>query len=82
MKKIDILKNAVKLLVHAGASKIVHDIIAHNVDMEKTHHKVTVPVASFAIGGAVADAASAHTDGLIDELANFWNQIKPKVNEQ
>jgi hypothetical protein len=82
MKKIDIIKKSVQFIVHAGVTKIVHDIIANNVDVEKTRHKVVVPVASFAIGGAVADAASAHTDALIDQLAVAWNQIKPKADEK
>ena len=82
MKKIDVIKNVVKFVVHDGASKIVHDIIAHNVDMEKTHHKVTVPVASFAIGGAVAEAASTYTDACIDELDAALGVIKNMYNRK
>jgi len=81
MNFIDITKKAVSFAVTAGVSKIVHDIIATNVDMEKTHHKVTVPIASFAIGGAVADAASDYTDDFIDEIAGVIVQIKDRFKK-
>lgn len=81
MNFIDITKKAVSLTVMAGVSKIVHDIIANNVDMEKSHHKVTVPVASFALGGMAADAASEYTDNFIDEIADVVVQIKKRFQK-
>lgn len=81
MKIIAIAKKTVSFAVTVGVSKIVHDIIANNVEMEKIHHKVAVPVASFAIGGAVADAASNYTDMFIDEIADAVVQIKDRFKK-
>lgn len=76
MDIIAIAKKAVQIAVHVGVSKIVNDIIANNVELEKTHQKVAVPIASLAIGGVVADAASDYTDGMIDEIAELVSKIK------
>lgn len=81
MNFIDITKKAVTFAVTVGVSKIVHDIIASNVEMEKTHHKVAVPIASFALGGMAADAASDYTDQFIDEIADLVVQIKDRFKK-
>jgi hypothetical protein len=81
MEIVAIAKKAVQFAVQVGVSKIVHDIIANNVEMEKVHHKVAVPVASFAIGGAVADAASNYTDMFIDEIADVARKIANRNKE-
>jgi hypothetical protein len=75
MDFLAITKKAVTFVVAVGVSKIVHDIIENNVAAEKPHHKVAVPVASLAIGGVVADAASEYTDRTIDEIADFISEI-------
>jgi len=79
MKKIDIVKNAVKLVITIGASTIVKQIIENNVEPEKTIDKVAVPVASIAIGGAVGKVAGEYTDGLIDEAYAAIKGIKINV---
>jgi hypothetical protein len=76
MNKIVALKKTVTVVIGFGASKIVNDIIANNVEIDKPHQKVTVPVASFAIGGAVAEASSKYTDSMIDEAVDIWHKIK------
>lgn len=78
MKKIAAIKKAVTVVVGLGVSKIVNDIIAENVDVDRTYQKVTVPVAAFAIGGAVAEASSKYTDGFIDEVVTTWYKIKDR----
>lgn len=82
MKKIEILKKTVSVVIGFGVSKIVHDIIANNVEIEKAHQKVTVPLASAAIGGVVAEASSKYTDSLIDDCAAVWDQIKARSTQK
>jgi hypothetical protein len=76
MDIVAIAKKTVSFVVAVGVSKIVHDVIENNVEPENTAHKVAVPVASFAIGGAVAGAASTYTDGFIDEIVELVAQFK------
>lgn len=82
MSKLAIFKKAVSIAVGIGASTIVSQIIANNVVMEKPHQKVTVPLASIAIGGVVADASSEWTDSIIDEAAALWTtEIAPRFRK-
>jgi hypothetical protein len=80
MKKIAVLKSAVKLVITVGASTIVKQIIENNVEPEKTIDKMAVPVASIAIGGAVGKIAGEYTDGLIDEVVAAIKNTKVRVN--
>lgn len=80
MKKIELLKKAVKIVITAGASTIVKQIIENNVETERTIDKITVPVASIAIGRTVGNVAGQYSDAAIDEAVVFWNEnIKPKL---
>jgi hypothetical protein len=82
MSKLAIFKKAVSITVGLGVSTIVNQIIANNVSIEKPHQKVTVPLASIAIGGVVADASSDWTDALIDEAAELWTtEIAPRFRK-
>lgn len=78
MKKIDVFKKTVKLLIGVGASTIVKQIIDNNVEAEKTIDKMAVPVASIAIGGAVGKVAGEYTDDMIDEAVELWNKIRER----
>ena len=71
-----IAKKVVYVAIQIGVGKIVHDIIEKNVEAEKPHHKVAVPVAAYAIGGVVAEASSDYTDRMIDELVEAIDKIK------
>lgn len=82
MTKLDIVKKAVSFVVAAGTSVIVNQIIANNVNIEKTHQKVTVPIAAIAIGGVVADASSDWTDNKIDEIAEALSSVFSKNSEK
>lgn len=82
MTKLDIVKKAVSFVVAAGTSVIVNQIIANNVNIEKTHQKVTVPIAAIAIGGVVADASSDWTDNKIDEIAEALSSVFSKNPEK
>lgn len=81
MKKIDLVKKAVSFVVGTGVAHIVHSVISNNVDIEKTHHKVTVPVASVAIGMMAADVTCAYTDAKIDEIADALTGIFSKSED-
>lgn len=81
MKKIELLKKGVSLIVGIGTAKIVHEIIKNNVDMSTTYSKVTVTAASTAIGGAVSELTQAYTDRQIDEIATFVQKIMNRRNE-
>lgn len=76
MNIVAIAKKTVYVAIQIGVGKIVHDLIENNVETEKIHHKVAVPVAAYAIGGVVAEASSDYTDRMIDELVNVIDQIK------
>jgi len=80
VKKIEILKKAVSLVVGIGTAKIVHDFIERNVDTESVYQKVTVTAASTAIGGAVAELTQQYTDRQIDEIATFVQKIMNREN--
>lgn len=79
MEKIKILKRAVRIVVSAGASVIVRQLIENNVEAERTIDKMTVPVASVAIGGAVGNYAGNYTDAFIDEIAKTVNEFKNRT---
>jgi hypothetical protein len=79
MEKIKILKRAIRLVVTAGSSVIIRQLIENNVEAERTIDKVTVPLASVAIGGAVGNYAGNYTDAFIDEAVKTFNDIKNKT---
>jgi hypothetical protein len=76
MKKLEVLKKTVKLVISVGAATIVRQIIENNVEPEKTIDKMAVPLTSLAIGGAVGRTVGEYTDTVIDEIADAWDQIK------
>lgn len=82
MKKIEILKKAVSLVVSVGTAKIVKGIIENNVTTETTTDKVTVTAASLAIGGAVGELTSEYTNTQIDEIVAFVQKIKNRKNAE
>lgn len=81
MKKIELLKKGVSLIVAIGTAKIVHDFIERNVDTETAYSKVTVTAASTAIGGAVAELTQQYTDRQIDEIVTFVQNIMNRKNQ-
>lgn len=76
MTKIDITKRVVRYAVHYGTGIIVNQIVANNVRTQRIDQQVGVAVASFAIGGAVGEAAGTHTDQFIDEIAEAVTSFK------
>jgi hypothetical protein len=80
LKKIELVKKTVSLIVGIGTAKIVHEIIKNNVDTESVTSKVTVTAASTAIGGAVSELTQQYTDRQIDEIVDFFQKIKNRKN--
>lgn len=80
MKKIEILKKAVSMIVSVGTAKIVKGIVESNVTVDTITDKVTVAAASFAIGGAVGELTSEYTSDMIDEIAAFYQTITNRKN--
>ena len=69
--KLDILKQAVGLVVGAGVSQIVGSIVANNVATENTVQKVTVFAGKTGIAMVVNDMVRKHTDSQIDAAASW-----------
>lgn len=80
--KTAIAKKVVRIIVQFGAGTVVHAIISNNVDTTDASvaHKVSVPVASYALGGMVANAAGDYTDKLIDEMVALLKDEDGDVN--
>lgn len=72
MKKIEIAKKIVSMIVGIGTTKIVNGIIESNVNPVTTTSKVTVAAAGAAIGFAVSEYTSSYTDAKIDEAVTWW----------
>lgn len=81
VKKIELLKKGVSLIVGIGTAKIVHDFIERNVDTSTPLNKVTVGAASAAIGGAVAELTQQYTNRQIDEMAELFQKIVNRKTE-
>lgn len=82
MDKIAIIKKTISILTGIGTAKIVAGIIENNVDIDTTTSKVSVKVASTAIGYAVSDNLTEYTDFKIDELVSWWNERKTKTSSK
>jgi len=82
MTKTNVAKNAVKLVVQFGTGMILHAIVKNNLEDYDTNpaQQTAVLVAEFAIGGVVAEAASAYTDKFIDELTAPYIKEKPATS--
>lgn len=72
MTKLELAKNAVSIVVGAGASKIVSSIIQNNTNPKTLADKVSMSAGSVVIGMMVADAAKKYTDAQIDEIAAWY----------
>lgn len=82
MKPIELTKSATKLIIGAGTSKIINDLIENNVNANTTTEKVTVKVSSVALGGLVAEKASEYTDRQIDLIVDAVDKIKTAIAQK
>ncbi|WNM72438.1 hypothetical protein SEA_MOSSY_59 [Gordonia phage Mossy] len=81
MLNLNTVKLVTSTIVGLGTSKIVSTIIKNNVNPETVVDTVTITAGSFVIGSMVADAAKAHTDKMIDQVAEAVTKIKNTINE-
>lgn len=74
--KILYTKLAAKIATTLGVSKVVHDIIQHNVTIETAADSAKVWVGSFVIGGMVTEQATEHVDRKIDGVVTWLENRK------
>lgn len=76
---IDITKKVVGIVVGAGASKIVHAVIANNIAPDKIIDKITVVSASIVIGSMAREATKEYTDRQIDNVVAAYHAVSAAV---
>jgi divalent metal cation (Fe/Co/Zn/Cd) transporter len=75
-------KLGVGLVVGSSAFFVVSSIVKDNVNPETLPQKAKAAVGTFIIATIVADAASRHTDRMIDKVADSWNNASKKFKDQ
>jgi hypothetical protein len=73
MDKIAIAKGTVTLIVGAGTSKIVHQIIKNNTEPQSVVDTVTILIGSFVFASMAVDASKKYTDSKLDEFIALWH---------
>lgn len=76
MTKREIIKKIAGIVTQIGTGAIVNGIVKSNVPMSRLDVKIAVGVASFAIGGIVANSAVNYMDTTVDEIFDIINQFK------
>lgn len=76
MNKLAIAKLVVNLAAGVGVSKVTHDIISNNVNVDSTEDKIKVAVGSLVLGSMVADLASSYVNTRVDLVARVWQNRK------
>jgi Ni,Fe-hydrogenase III small subunit len=72
MTKIELAKQAVKIVVGIGSGSIVGKIVMNNTTREGLVDNITMPVTTYVIGSIVAKAAGQYTDNAIDSAVKWW----------
>jgi hypothetical protein len=73
MTKLELAKAAAKNTVGWSTSFVIGSIIRNNATPQTKLQEVEIVVASFVLGGLVAEAASEYTDRQIDSAVAWWN---------
>lgn len=79
MDKRELTKKIVKYVVGYGTGIVINGIINSNVEPDRIDQKIAVGVASLAIGGVIAEAASDYTDRRIEELFDKFEEAKYNI---
>lgn len=74
MNKVQLAKTAATLIVGAGASGIVKDIIKYNTAPSTLTQKVTYAAGAVVLGSIVADVTRDYTSRKIDEGVALFNK--------
>ena len=74
-------KFVTRIAVQIGTGTIVRNVVTKNVEPKNKAEEAGVFVASYAIGGVVAEQAGQFTDQQIDEIDNFVRELLAKKSE-
>lgn len=78
MNKTDIAKKILSITAALGSGAITNQIIQNNVRPSTTLQQVTVPVASFVLGGLVARTAREESGKIVDDIVEAWTSFTKK----
>jgi hypothetical protein len=78
MTKIELTKQAATLVVGAGTTRIVTQVIKNNTNPQTVTDKVTMVAGAVVIGRMAADATEKYTSAKIDSAAAKWKQFKAR----
>lgn len=76
-------KLVARTIVGLGTGRIAYAVIRNNLKEDSANDRkidpITVPAASFVVGGMAATAAEQYTDRMIDEIAEFVDSIRHPI---
>lgn len=82
-KRLYKTKAVARTIVGLGTGRIAYAVIRNNLKEDAANDKkidqITVPAATFVVGGMAATAAEQYTDKMIDEIADFVDSIKHPI---
>lgn len=76
---LDTTKKTLNICAKIGAGTIASAIVRNNVATPNPILKVMVTVASFSLGGALAQVAGDNMDKIVDDIADIVNQSNAKI---
>lgn len=76
MTKLSIAKAAIQFAVGSSVTKVTHDVIVNNVDIENTQDQIQVLIGAATIGSMVSMHAKSHVDAKVDKIVELWNERK------
>lgn len=78
MTKIELAKLATNIIVGAGTSKIVADVIKTNTDPQNVKDIVTINASGLVLGMMAAEKTKEFTSAKIDEVAAWYKKTIKK----
>ena len=72
--KIYITKRIVSGIIGYGTSKIVHQVIKNNTEIETTRDWVGITSTRYLAAYVAADMSKTYTDAKIDEIVDWWKK--------
>lgn len=76
MSKTQIVKTVASYVVGTGTTSIVHGIVRSNTQPSNAADQVAITSAAVVIGMMAAKKTRAYTDSLVDETAEFFQNLK------
>lgn len=78
MTKTDIAKTVTNLVVGAGTTRIVTQIIKNNTDPQTVTDQVTMTAGAVVLGSMAADASKEYTSAKIDQITTWYAKTVKK----